>query len=99
MRVALAPAGPSREPAGFPCNASEAGLGYGLLPGLGGIGQGEVGPVMRTPRFGSVEASRDDRAGRLQIPSQMLEEIGAKGNKVKLEVVNGRIQISAKDDM
>ncbi len=40
-----------------------------------------------------------DRAGRLQIPSQMLEEIGAKGNKVKLEVVNGRIQISAKEDL
>ena len=35
-----------------------------------------------------------DRAGRLQIPSQMLEEIGASGNKVKLEVVNGKIEIT-----
>ncbi|MBO6158248.1 MAG: ABC transporter ATP-binding protein [Firmicutes bacterium] len=36
-----------------------------------------------------------DKAGRLQIPAQMLEEIGAKGNKVKLEVIDGKIEISA----
>lgn len=35
-----------------------------------------------------------DRAGRLQIPTQMLEEIGAKSHKVKLEVVDGRIVIA-----
>lgn len=34
-----------------------------------------------------------DRAGRLQIPSQMLKEIGAEGNKVKLEVEDGKIVI------
>ncbi len=34
-----------------------------------------------------------DRVGRLQIPSQMLDEIGAKSHKVKLEVVDGRIVI------
>ncbi len=39
-----------------------------------------------------------DRAGRLQIPSHMLQEIGAKGNKVKLEVVDGRIVIAAQDE-
>ncbi|MCX4317309.1 MAG: ATP-binding cassette domain-containing protein, partial [Lachnospiraceae bacterium] len=35
-----------------------------------------------------------DRAGRLQIPRELLEEIGLEGNKVKLEVENGRIVIS-----
>ena len=39
-----------------------------------------------------------DRAGRLQIPAQMLEEIGAKSNKVKLEVVDGRIVIVAEEE-
>lgn len=38
-----------------------------------------------------------DRANRLQIPAHMLQEIGAKGNKVKLEVVDGRIVIAAQD--
>ena len=59
----------------------------------------------RLDGIGSLEDAEDsvqeefavlDRAGRLQIPSQMLEEIGASGNKVKLEVVNGKIQISSK---
>ncbi len=35
-----------------------------------------------------------DRAGRLQIPRELLEEIGLEGNKVRLEVENGRIVIS-----
>ncbi len=39
-----------------------------------------------------------DRAGRLQIPSHMLQEIGAKGNKVKLEVVDGHIVIAAQEE-
>ena len=39
-----------------------------------------------------------DRAGRLQIPSQMLQEIGARSNKVKLEVVDGRIVIAAGEE-
>ncbi len=39
-----------------------------------------------------------DRAGRLQIPAQMLQEIGAKSNKVKLEVVDGHIVIAAEDE-
>ncbi|MCF0135576.1 MAG: ATP-binding cassette domain-containing protein [Lachnospiraceae bacterium] len=34
-----------------------------------------------------------DRAGRLQIPREMLQQIGAEGNKVKLEVEDGRIVI------
>ena len=38
-----------------------------------------------------------DRANRLQIPAHMLQEIGAKSNKVKLEVVDGRIVIAAED--
>lgn len=36
-----------------------------------------------------------DRAGRLQIPTQMLSEIGVTSNKVKLEVVDGRIVVAA----
>ncbi len=40
-----------------------------------------------------------DRANRLQIPAHMLQEIGAKGNKVKLEVVDGRIVIAAQDSV
>lgn len=38
-----------------------------------------------------------DKAGRLQIPSQMLDEIGANSHKVKLEVVEGRIVIAPED--
>lgn len=34
-----------------------------------------------------------DRAGRLQIPAQMLEEIGVSGKRVHLEVKDGRIVI------
>ena len=36
-----------------------------------------------------------DKAGRLQIPTQMLSEIGVTSNKVKLEVVDGRIVVAA----
>ncbi len=36
-----------------------------------------------------------DRAGRVQLPKEMLDEIGLSGNKVKLEVENGRIIITA----
>lgn len=34
-----------------------------------------------------------DRAGRVQIPSELLEEMGMNGNKVKLELVDGKIVI------
>lgn len=34
-----------------------------------------------------------DRAGRVQIPSELLKEMGMSGNKVKLELVNGKIVI------
>ncbi|MDY2598604.1 MAG: ABC transporter ATP-binding protein [Lachnospiraceae bacterium] len=34
-----------------------------------------------------------DRAGRLQIPKELLEEMGVKDNKVKLEVKDGKIVI------
>lgn len=34
-----------------------------------------------------------DRAGRVQIPSELLEEMGMAGNKVKLELVDGKIII------
>ncbi len=34
-----------------------------------------------------------DRAGRIQIPSELLKEMGMKGNKVKLELVDGKIVI------
>ncbi len=38
-----------------------------------------------------------DRAGRVQIPSELLEEMGMKGNKVKLELVDGKIIIEKPD--
>lgn len=34
-----------------------------------------------------------DRAGRIQIPSELLQEMGLKGNKVKLEMSDGKIVI------
>lgn len=34
-----------------------------------------------------------DRAGRVQIPSELLEEMGMEGNKVKLELIDGKIVI------
>lgn len=36
-----------------------------------------------------------DRAGRVQLPKEMLEEIGVSGNKVRIEVSDGKITISA----
>ncbi len=35
-----------------------------------------------------------DRAGRVQIPREMLDEIGVKSNRVQLKVENGRIVVS-----
>lgn len=34
-----------------------------------------------------------DRAGRIQIPAELLQEIGMQGNKVKVELVDGKIVI------
>ena len=39
-----------------------------------------------------------DRAGRVQIPKDLLESIGVKGNKLRVEVENGKIIIAAPDD-
>ncbi|MCI8963994.1 MAG: ATP-binding cassette domain-containing protein [Eubacterium sp.] len=39
-----------------------------------------------------------DRAGRIQIPSELLQEMGMKGNKVKLELVDGKIVIEKPDN-
>ena len=36
-----------------------------------------------------------DRAGRLQIPREMLEELGVEGNRVRLMLEEGRIIIEA----
>jgi len=36
-----------------------------------------------------------DKAGRLQIPREMLDKMGIDGNKVRLEMQNGKIMISA----
>lgn len=33
-----------------------------------------------------------DRAGRVQIPSELLEQMGMDGNKVKLEFIGGKIR-------
>lgn len=39
-----------------------------------------------------------DRAGRVQIPKELLERIGVKGNKLRVEVVDGKIVIAAPED-
>ena len=39
-----------------------------------------------------------DRAGRVQIPKELLENIGVKGNKIRIEVVDGKIVIAAPDE-
>ena len=39
-----------------------------------------------------------DRAGRVQIPKELLESIGVKGNKIRIEVVDGKIVIAAPDE-
>ena len=39
-----------------------------------------------------------DRAGRVQIPRDLLESIGVKGNKVSMEMVDGRIIIGAPEE-
>ena len=39
-----------------------------------------------------------DKAGRVQIPRELLEGIGVKGNKVRLELENGRIIIKAPEN-
>ena len=39
-----------------------------------------------------------DRVGRVQIPRNLLESIGVNGNKVRLEVENGRIIIAAPEE-
>lgn len=49
--------------------------------------------------FASQEAIHDeyavlDRAGRLQLPREIMEEMGLKGNKVKLELVDNKIIIT-----
>ena len=36
-----------------------------------------------------------DRAGRVQIPRELLDKIGVKSNKVSLELVDGKIVIGA----
>lgn len=39
-----------------------------------------------------------DRAGRVQIPRELLDKIGVKGNRVKLECKDGKILLSAEED-
>ena len=39
-----------------------------------------------------------DKAGRVQIPRELLESIGVKGNKVSMEMVDGRIVIGAPEE-
>lgn len=39
-----------------------------------------------------------DRAGRVQIPSELLEQMGMDGNKVKLELIDGKIVIEKPED-
>ena len=38
------------------------------------------------------------RSGRVQIPSELLEQMGMDGNKVKLEFIGGKIVIEKPKD-
>lgn len=40
-----------------------------------------------------------DRAGRVQLPREMLDQIGVNGNKIRLEVKDGKIVISAPESV
>lgn len=53
--------------------------------------------------LGSLEQTHNeyavlDRAGRIQIPREYLESLGVKGNKVSIELVDGKIVVSAPDE-
>ena len=53
--------------------------------------------------LGSLEQTHNeyavlDRAGRIQIPREYLESMGIKGNRVSIEMVDGKIVVSAPDD-
>ena len=39
-----------------------------------------------------------DKAGRVQIPRELLERIGVRGNKVRMELEDGKIVIDAPDE-
>ena len=39
-----------------------------------------------------------DRSGRVHIPKEMLEQIGVKGNRIRMEVQNGKILISPEEN-
>ena len=39
-----------------------------------------------------------DKAGRLQIPREMLEQMGVQGNKVRVEIQDGKVVISAPEE-
>ena len=39
-----------------------------------------------------------DKAGRVQIPREFLEGLGIQGNKVRMEMENGRIIIGAPEE-
>ena len=39
-----------------------------------------------------------DKAGRLQIPREMLEQMGVQGNKVRVEIQDGKVVISVPEE-
>ncbi len=39
-----------------------------------------------------------DRAGRVQIPRELLNQLGVQGNKVKVEMIDGKVVISAPEE-
>jgi len=63
-----------------------AGAGFGQNEALGA--------------FGFDSAAREefavlDRAGRVQIPQELLEALGVEGNKVRMEMEDGRLVITS----
>ncbi len=54
----------------------------------------DMDETSQTRQFQHEEYAVLDRAGRVQIPREMLEQIGVKGNRIRLEVQDGKILIS-----
>ena len=52
-------------------------------------------PAAREENMVHEEFAVLDRAGRVQIPSEYLEQMRVKGNKLKIEAVNGRLIVSS----
>ena len=67
--------------------------------GLSDVRRGRERGIKQAEGDSHVEYAILDRAGRLQVPSALLESIGVKDtNKVKLELVEGKIVLTSPEE-